>query len=270
MQSRYEQGRRRGLHQLPLRHAEQYEAFIDALLAGEKTEFHDWEKDTPYFEGCLPIEVMAERGARNLALGPMKPVGLRDPRTRPRRLRRGAAAPGQRARHALQHGGLPDQAEAWRAEAHLPHDPRPRRRADSPASAACTATPSSTAPSCSTARCGSRPMPRLRFAGQITGVEGYVESAAIGPCSPAASPPPSFWAARCAPPPPTTALGALLEHITGGADARSFQPMNVNFGLFPPIAEAPAEGKRLKGAARGIARKKGAFRPRARGSKPMA
>ena len=105
--------------------ASEYEAFIDALLAGEKTEFKEWEASTPYFDGCLPIEVMAERGRETLRFGPMKPVGLTNPH-KPRRaaLRRGAAAPGQCAGHAVEHGGLPDQAEARRAGAHLPHDPR--------------------------------------------------------------------------------------------------------------------------------------------------
>ena len=106
---------------------EEYDAFIDALLAGDKTSFKEWEASTPYFDGCLPIEVMAERGRETLRFGPMKPVGLDDPRTGALALRRRAAAPGQCARHAVEHGRLPDQAEARRAGAHLPHDPRARR-----------------------------------------------------------------------------------------------------------------------------------------------
>ena len=108
---------------------QQYKAFIAALLAGEKTDFKEWEKSTPYFEGCLPIEVMASRGEETLRFGPMKPVGLRDPRTGKAPLRRRATPAGQCARHAVEHGRLPDQAEAWRTDAHLPHDPGLAERA---------------------------------------------------------------------------------------------------------------------------------------------
>ena len=95
---------------------DEYEAFIDALLGGDKTSFKEWEASTPYFDGCLPIEVMAERGRDTLRFGPMKPVGLADPHQwRRAALRGGAAAPGQCARHPVEHGRLPDQAEARRA-----------------------------------------------------------------------------------------------------------------------------------------------------------
>ena len=124
MQSRYDKGDGADYINCPMDEA-QYKAFIAALLAGEKTDFKEWEKSTPYFEGCLPIEVMAARGEETLRFGPMKPVGLCDPRTGKAPLCRRATAPGQRARHAVEHGGLPDQAEAWRADAHLPHDPGP-------------------------------------------------------------------------------------------------------------------------------------------------
>ena len=224
-----------------------YNAFIDALLAGEKTEFKDWERDTPYFEGCLPIEVMAARGRETLRFGPMKPVGLTDPRTG----RRAHAVVQLRQDNALgtlfnmvgfqtklKHGAqtaifrtIPGLEQARFARLGGIHrntflnspkllDGSLRLKAD----------------------------PRLRFAGQITGVEGYVESAAIG-----------LLAGRMAagerrglsfaPPPQTTALGALLHHITGGAAADSFQPMNVNFGLMPP-PPAPTGGKRPKGRMR--------------------
>ena len=113
---------------------EQYEAFVDALLAGEKIAFHDFETATPYFDGCLPIEVMAERGRETLRHGPMKPFGLTDPhRPEHKALRGRAAAPGQQARHAVQHGGLSDQAEARRAGPHLPHHSGPRQRRVRPA-----------------------------------------------------------------------------------------------------------------------------------------
>jgi methylenetetrahydrofolate--tRNA-(uracil-5-)-methyltransferase len=218
---------------------EQYEAFVAALLAADKVDFKDWEKSTPYFEGCLPIEVMAERGPETLRFGPMKPVGLADPRTGGRpyavvQLRQDNALgtlynivgfqtklrhaeqvrvfrtiPGLEAAEFARLGGLHRNTFI---NSPLLLDPALRLRAE----------------------------PRLRFAGQITGVEGYIESAAIGLLAG------RFAAAErlgtaAAPPPATTALGALLGHITGGADAATFQPMNVNFGLFPPLA---ASGRR--------------------------
>ena len=151
------QGRDRGgadgLHQLP-DDRDQYEAFIDALLAAEKTEFHEGET-AGYFDGCLPIEVMAERGRETLRFGPMKPVGLTNAHEPGREaLCRRPAAPRQRARHALQHRRLPDQDEVRRADRCVPHDPRPRERRASRGSAASTATPSSTRRRCSTTRCG--------------------------------------------------------------------------------------------------------------------
>ncbi|HUU66288.1 MAG TPA: methylenetetrahydrofolate--tRNA-(uracil(54)-C(5))-methyltransferase (FADH(2)-oxidizing) TrmFO [Methyloceanibacter sp.] len=229
----------------------QYEAFIDALLTGEKTAFKHFEK-TPYFEGCLPIEVMAERGRETLRYGPMKPVGLTDPHRPDEKpfavvqLRQDNALGtlwnmvgfqtklkyGEQARVFRMIPGL-TQAEFARLGGlhrntflNSPKllDQSLRLKAD----------------------------PRLRFAGQITGVEGYVESAAIGLIAG------RFAGAEAlgtdlAPPPPTTALGALLAHITGGhlsADgegaARSFQPMNVNFGLFPPIS-VPRQPRGPKG-----------------------
>jgi len=240
---------------------EQYEAFIDALLAAEKTEFKDWEKATPYFEGCLPIEVMAERGRETLRFGPMKPVGLDDPRTG----RWPYAVVQLRQDNALgtlwnmvgfqtklKHG---EQTRIFRTIPGLENAVFARL-------GGLHRNTFLNSPKLLDAQLRLKADPRLRFAGQITGVEGYVESAAMGLVAG------RFAAAQLhgremAPPPPTTALGALVAHITGGhladesAGARSFQPMNVNFGLFPPIAaEAGPDGKRLKGAARGIARKK--------------
>ena len=198
---------------------DQYEAFVDALLAGEKAEFKEWEASTPYFEGCLPIEVMAARGRETLRFGPMKPVGLTDPRTgrRPHavvQLRQDNALG-----NALQYGRLSDQAEAWRAGARVPHDPGPRARPSSRGWAACTATPSSTARACWISTLRMKAAPHVRFAGQLTGCEGYVESAAVGLMAG------RFAAAEALgralePPPPETAHGALLAHITGGADGR--------------------------------------------------
>jgi len=228
----------------------QYEAFLDALLAGEKTQFKDWEK-TPYFEGCLPVEVMAERGRDTLRYGPMKPVGLTDPRTGKRphavvQLRQDNALGtlynlvgfqtklkhGEQARILRMIPGLENAEFARLGGLHR------NTYLDSPRLLDGTLR--------------LKAMPRLRFAGQVTGVEGYVESAAIGLLAG------RFAAAErlgraIQPPPPTTALGALLAHITGGhiggrmsgetiePGPRSFQPMNVNFGLFPPM-----DDKRLK------------------------
>ena len=222
----------------------QYEDFIDALIDGEKMSFKEWEENTPYFEGCMPIEVMASRGRETLRFGPMKPVGLTNAHDGSRpyaviQLRQDNALGTlynmvgfqTKLKHAEQvrvFQTIPGLEEAQFARLGGLHrntfinsprllDPQLRMKA----------------------------MPRIRFAGQITGVEGYVESAAIG-----------LMAGQMAalemkgmawtPPPPDTAHGALLSHITGGAMADSFQPMNVNFGLFPEI-ETPAGKKRLKG-----------------------
>ncbi len=222
-----------------------YLAFIEALNSGEKADFKDWEKDTPYFEGCMPIEVMAARGPNTLRFGPMKPIGLRDPRTG-----KGAWAVVQlRQDNAsgslmnmvgfqtkLKHGeqlrifrtipGL-EQAEFARLgglhrnsfiRSPVLLDPTLRLAADL----------------------------RISFAGQITGCEGYVESAAIGLLAG------RFLSDRVhgrrpVPPPPETAIGALLAHITSAAMPESFQPMNINFGLFPSI-EGPAKGRERKAA----------------------
>jgi methylenetetrahydrofolate--tRNA-(uracil-5-)-methyltransferase len=242
--------------------AEQYEAFIEALLAAEKTEFKEWEKSTPYFEGCLPIEVMAARGRETLRFGPMKPVGLTDPRTG----RSPYAVVQLRQDNALgtlwnmvgfqtklKHG---EQVRVFRMIPGL-------ERAVFARLGGLHRNTFLNSPRLLDTQLRLKADPRLRFAGQITGVEGYVESAAIGLLAG------RFAAAELAgaepsPPPETTALGALLAHITGGhlldasaGTARSFQPMNVNFGLFPPLAGSGQErGKRLKAAERGIARKK--------------
>ncbi|MEM6491023.1 MAG: methylenetetrahydrofolate--tRNA-(uracil(54)-C(5))-methyltransferase (FADH(2)-oxidizing) TrmFO [Pseudomonadota bacterium] len=211
-----------------------YEAFIDAVLAADVTAFKDWEKDTPYFDGCLPIEVMAARGRETLRHGPMKPMGLDDPRTGrwpyavvqlrqdnalgtlfnivgfQTKLKYGAQKdvfrriPGLEGAEFARLGGI--HRNTFINSPKL-LDPTLRLTAE----------------------------PRLRFAGQITGCEGYVESASIGLLAG------RFAAAERlgrAPslPPDTTALGALLGHITGGGDAKTFQPMNINHGLVPPIA----------------------------------
>ena len=212
---------------------DEYIAFIQALLDGEKTEFKEWEKDTPYFEGCLPIEVMASRGVDTLRFGPMKPVGLTDPNTN----RRPYAVLQLRQDNAL--GTLYNlvgfqtklkYAEQTRVFRMIPG----LQNAEFARLGGLHRNTFLNSPKLLDGGLRLKAMPRLRFAGQVTGVEGYVESAAIGLLAG------RFAAAErlgrdIAPPPPTTALGALLGHITGGADAETFQPMNVNFGLFPPL-----------------------------------
>ena len=211
-----------------------YEAFIDALLAGRTAAFKDWEADTPYFEGCLPVETMAARGRQTPRFGPMKPVGLTDPRT------------GGRP-HAIvqlrQDNALGTLYNMVGFQTKLLHSEQTRvfrtiPGLESARFARLGGLHRNTflnAPRLLDASLRMKAQPRLRFAGQITGVEGYVESAAIGLLAG------RFAAAErlgtpMPPPPPTTALGALLAHITGGARAETFQPMNVNFGLFPPLA----------------------------------
>lgn len=244
-QSRYDKGEteeeQKAYLNCPMDKA-QYEAFIDALLEADKTEFHEGETAT-YFDGCLPIEVMAERGRETLRFGPMKPVGLtntHDPETKAyavvqlrrdnalgtlynivgfqTKMKYGAQAavfktiPGLEGASFARLGGI-HRNTFLNSPTLLDDQMRLKSR------------------------------PNIRFAGQVTGVEGYVESAAMG-----------LLAARLAiaelsdkplqSPPGTTAMGALIHHISGGAEAKTFQPMNVNFGLFPPV-----EG--LKGGRRG-------------------
>jgi methylenetetrahydrofolate--tRNA-(uracil-5-)-methyltransferase len=227
---------------------ERYDAFVDALLAAEKTEFKEWERDTPYFEGCLPIEVMAARGRDTLRFGPMKPVGLTDPRTG----RRPHAVVQLRQDNALgtlfnmvgfqtklRHG---EQARVFRMIPGL-------ERAEFARLGGLHRNTFINSPRLLDRELRLRARPHVRFAGQITGCEGYVESAAVGLLAA------RFAAAEAAglrlePPPPETAHGALLAHITGGADAATFQPMNVNFGLFPPPPEGTPKNERKPALAR--------------------
>ncbi len=242
----------------------QYDAFIDALIAGEKVSFHDWEATTPYFDGCLPIEVMAERGRETLRHGPMKPFGLTNPNSPDRKpyavvqLRQdnklGTLFNMVGFQTKLKHG---DQTRVFRTIPGL-------ERAEFARLGGLHRNTYLNSPALLDPQLRLRAMPRLRFAGQITGCEGYVESAAIGLLAG------RFAAAErtgteIAAPPPTSAHGALLAHITGGhietidAGPRSFQPMNVNFGLFPPLSQAPTRsetGERLRGPAKTVAKKR--------------
>ncbi len=223
----------------PLNEA-QYEAFIAALLEGEKTDFKDWETSTPYFEGCLPIEVMASRGPETLRFGPMKPVGLHDPH----RNERPYAVVQLRQDNAL---GTLYNIVGFQTKLKYGEQVRIFRtipgleQAEFARLGGLHRNTFINSPQLLDKELRLKAMPRMRFAGQITGVEGYVESAAVGLMAGrfAAA---EYQGQAFAPPPPTTAHGALLAHITGGADASTFQPMNVNFGLFPPLT--PPEGKR--------------------------
>ncbi|HET9336211.1 MAG TPA: methylenetetrahydrofolate--tRNA-(uracil(54)-C(5))-methyltransferase (FADH(2)-oxidizing) TrmFO [Sphingomicrobium sp.] len=213
---------------------DQYEAFVAALNQGEKTEFKHWEKDTPYFEGCMPIEVMASRGVDTLRYGPMKGVGLDDPRT-------------GRWPHAVvqlrQDNALGTLWNMVGFQTKLKHGEQVRifrtipglENAEFARLGGIHRNSFIRSPELLDHQLRLKALPHIRFAGQITGCEGYVESAAIGLLA-------ALFAAaeargRTLPaPPPETALGALLGHITGGAEAETYQPMNINFGLMPPIA----------------------------------
>ncbi len=259
-QSRYDKGEteeeRTAYLNCPLSR-EQYEAFIDALLAAEKTEFKDWERDTPYFEGCLPIEVMAERGRETLRFGPLKPVGLTNPHSPEKpyavvQLRRDNALGtlynlvGFQTK--MKYGA---QAEVLRSIPGL-------EGAEFARLGGIHRNTFLNSPKLLDGAMRLKADPRLRFAGQVTGVEGYVESGAMGILA-------GRFAAmerlgRALPPPPgDTALGALLAHITGGAEAETFQPMNVNFGLMPPLDQA-------RGGRRGKQDRKRAYCARAKAS----
>ncbi len=243
---------------------DQYEAFVAALVGADQVAFHEWEAATPYFDGCLPIEVMAKRGIETLRHGPMKPFGLTNshaPEQKPYAVvqlrqdnRLGTLFNMVGFQTKLKHG---EQQRIFRTIPGL-------ERAEFARLGGLHRNAFLNSPRLLDATLKLKAEPRLRFAGQITGCEGYVESAAIG-----------LLAGRFAaaerrgeqplPPPATTAHGALLHHITGGhlvtieAGPRSFQPMNVNFGLFPPLerlASRATEGERLRGTAKTLARKR--------------
>jgi methylenetetrahydrofolate--tRNA-(uracil-5-)-methyltransferase len=231
-QSRWDKGGAKDYLNCPMDKA-QYEAFIDALLAAEKTVFKEWEANTPYFDGCMPIEVMAERGRNTPRFGPMKPVGLTNPAT------------GRRAWAVVQLRQDNASGSLWNMvgfQTKMKHAEQVRvlrtipglERAEFARLGGLHRNTFIKSPVLLDDTLRLKARPALRFAGQITGCEGYVESAAVG-----------LMAARFAiaerqgrvpvPPPATTAMGALLHHITGGAEAATFQPMNVNFGLFPAL-----------------------------------
>jgi methylenetetrahydrofolate--tRNA-(uracil-5-)-methyltransferase len=224
---------------------DQYYAFIDALIAADKMEFKDWEKDTPYFEGCMPIEVMAERGKETLSYGPMKPVGLTNPHSDERpyavvQLRQdnkqGTLFNIVGFQTKMKYGA---QLEVFRTIPGL-------ENAEFARLGGIHRNTFINSPVLLDETLRLKARPHIRFAGQITGCEGYVESAAVG-----------MMVGRYAAyerlgmqpvlPPRTTAIGSLLSHITGEANPETFQPMNVNFGLFPDIDIFRSNGKRIKG-----------------------
>src|SRR6478672_11710051 len=242
----------------------QYEAFVAALVAGDKTSFQEWEKTTPYFDGCLPIEVMAERGPETLRHGPMKPVGLtnpRDPQVKAYavvQLRQdnklGTLYNMVGFQTKLKHGA---QQHVFRTIPGLEH-------AEFARLGGLHRNTFLNSPRLLDSQLRLRAQPRLRFAGQMAGCEGYVESASIGLIA-------GLYAAAdarssaLALPPATTALGSLVAPTTGGhietseAGTRSFQPMNINFGLFPPLVSPPTrnpDGTRLRGHDKTVARKR--------------
>jgi len=237
-QSRYDKGDGTDYLNCPLSE-EEYNAFIDALLNGEKVAFKEWEKNTPYFEGCLPVEVMAERGHQTLLFGPMKPVGLRNPHADNRRpfaviqLRKenkaGTLMNMVGFQTKLTYGA---QKEVFRLIPALKNAEFARLGGIHRNTFVC-------GPKVLDKKLSLKTFPSIKLAGQITGCEGYIESASIGLLAGLFTALPDL-----PPPPPETALGALLNHITNAADIEIFQPMNVNFGLFPEIE---FQGKKVKG-----------------------
>lgn len=242
---------------------EQYDGFVAALISGEKTEFKEWETNTPYFDGCLPIEVMAERGPETLRHGPMKPVGLtnlHDPTTKAYAIvqlrqdnKLGTLYNIVGFQTKLKYG---EQQRIFRTIPGL-------EKAEFARLGGLHRNTFLNSPKLLDGQLRLRAQPRLRFAGQMTGCEGYVESASVGLIA-------GLYAAAdargetLASPPGTTALGSLLGHITGGhietiePGTRSFQPMNINFGLFPPLATVPTkkpDGTRLRGNEKTVAKK---------------
>jgi methylenetetrahydrofolate--tRNA-(uracil-5-)-methyltransferase len=242
---------------------EQYDGFVAALVAGEKTEFKEWETNTPYFDGCLPIEVMAERGPETLRHGPMKPVGLTNPHD-PTTKAYAVVQLRQDNKLGTLYNIVGFQTKLKYSEQQRIFRTIPGlEKAEFARLGGLHRNTFLNSPKLLDGQLRLRAQPRLRFAGQMTGCEGYVESASVGLIA-------GLYAAAevrgetLASPPVTTALGSLLGHITGGhietiePGTRSFQPMNINFGLFPPLASAPTkkpDGSRLRGNEKTVAKK---------------
>ncbi|MCK4939036.1 MAG: methylenetetrahydrofolate--tRNA-(uracil(54)-C(5))-methyltransferase (FADH(2)-oxidizing) TrmFO, partial [Rhodospirillaceae bacterium] len=247
-QSRYDKGDGNDYINLPMS-KDQYDGFIDALITGEKVSFKEWEENTPYFEGCLPIEVMAERGPQTLSYGPMKPVGLTNPHN-----------PTVKPNAIVQLRQDNKLGTLWNMvgfQTKLTYGEQKRifktipglEGAEFARLGGLHRNTFIKSPELLDGALRLKSNPKIRFAGQITGCEGYVESSAMG-----------IMAGRftgremlgldITPPPITTAMGALLAHVTVGAEADTFQPMNINFGLFPLPDETRPNGRPLKGRER--------------------
>jgi methylenetetrahydrofolate--tRNA-(uracil-5-)-methyltransferase len=248
MQSRWNKGDGKDYINCPM-DREQYAAFVQGLIDGEKTVFREWEADTPYFEGCMPIEVMAERGPETLRFGPMKPVGLDDQRTASPEFRQG------RWPYAVvqlrQDNKLGTLWNMVGFQTKLKHAEQVRlfrtipglENAEFARLGGLHRNTFLNSPLVLDRQLRLKSAGHVRFAGQITGCEGYVESAAVGLLAgvmAAAEIAGRSWTA----PPRTTALGALLAHITGDAEAETYQPMNVNFGLFPPLHDVRKKARK--------------------------
>ncbi|MGN6355927.1 MAG: methylenetetrahydrofolate--tRNA-(uracil(54)-C(5))-methyltransferase (FADH(2)-oxidizing) TrmFO [Novosphingobium sp.] len=248
MASRWDKGESKDYINCPMT-KEQYLAFHAALLAGEKTVFKEWEANTPYFQACMPIEVMAERGVETLRFGPMKPVGLDNPH---------AATPehpkGRWPYAVVQLRQDNKLGTLWNMvgfQTKLKHAEQVRlfrtipglENAEFARLGGLHRNTFLNSPTLLDRQLRLKSAPHIRFAGQITGCEGYVESAAVGLLTglmTAAEVTGGDWQA----PPRTTALGALLAHITGDAEAEDYQPMNVNFGLFPPLTDVRKKARK--------------------------
>lgn len=248
MASRWDKGETKDYINCPMT-KEQYLAFHAALIAGEKTVFKEWEANTPYFQACMPIEVMAERGVETLRFGPMKPVGLDNPHTAT------PEHPKGRWPYAVvqlrQDNKLGTLWNMVGFQTKLKHAEQVRlfrtipglENAEFARLGGLHRNTFLNSPTLLDRQLRLKSTPHIRFAGQITGCEGYVESAAVGLLTglmTAAEVSGGDWQA----PPRTTALGALLAHITGDAEAEDYQPMNVNFGLFPPLTDVRKKARK--------------------------
>lgn len=248
MQSRYDKGEteeeRTAYINCPMT-KDQYEAFIDAMLAAEKTEFKPGET-AGYFDGCLPIEVMAERGRETLRFGPMKPVGLTNPHNPTEKAYAIVQLRRDNALGTLYNiVGFQTKMKYGAQKSVFAMIPG-LEKASFARLGGIHRNTFINSPTLLDGQMRLKSKPHIRFAGQITGVEGYVESAAMGLLAGrlAAA---EMRGAALAPVPQTTAMGALVTHITGGAEAKTFQPMNVNFGLFPPVvAKGGRKGRQVR------------------------
>jgi methylenetetrahydrofolate--tRNA-(uracil-5-)-methyltransferase len=248
MASRWDKGATKDYINCPMTR-EQYAAFHAGLMAGEKTEFKEWEANTPYFDGCMPIEVMAERGIETLRFGPMKPVGLDNPHT---------ATPefpnGRWAYAVVQLRQDNKLGTLWNMvgfQTKLKHAEQVRlfrtipglENAEFARLGGLHRNTFLNSPRLLDRQLRLKTAPHIRFAGQITGCEGYVESSAVGLLA-ALMIATELGGGEWQGPPPTTALGALLSHITGDAVAETYQPMNINFGLFPPLHDVKKKARK--------------------------